>query len=153
MLAKVLVQLSLKEIIDIFVFDKEQVRPIIYNNLPGLVMKEGVDIFVQQLINMNEKELVRRAMNQLYNIDNNITHYANVLHVNKEMFIYILPSYVLDGLLEKIPMDDDYFLIMFTKYSMQHYLIDYLRMIVQINTKNSQLNKLIHDALIIVTLC
>lgn len=153
MLAKVLVQLSLKEIIDIFVFDKEQVRPIIYNNLPGLVMKEGVDIFVQQLINMNEKELVRRAMNQLYNIDNNITHYTNVLHVNKEMFIYILPSYVLDGLLEKIPMDDDYFLIMFTKYSMQHYLIDYLRMIVQINTKNSQLKKLIHDALIILTLC
>jgi hypothetical protein len=153
MLAKVLVQLSLKEIIDIFVFDKEQVRPIIYNNLPGLVMKEGVDIFVQQLINMNEKELVRRAMNQLYNIDNNITHYTNVLHVNKEMFIYILPSYVLDGLLDKIPMDDDYFLIMFTKYSMRHYLIDYLRMIVQINTKNSQLKKLIHDALIIVTLC
>lgn len=146
----VLLQLPLHDIIKLFVLDRNKLRPIIYNILPGLVTKEGVDVFCQQLINLNEKELLKKTVNQLYQIDHDIVHYVNILPY-QDVFLYILPNYELPNLLPTILKNkNEQFILHFLTYSIHYKLFGYLREIVQIKTNNIVLSDLIKDAKIIL---
>lgn len=153
-MSNVLLHLSLHEIINLFILDKKALRPIIYTILPGLITKNKVNEFCQQLINLDEKELLKKAVNQLYQIDHNINHYVNILKQDKHVFLYILPTYEMDNLLPTIlkMTTDSQFIIQLLNYSMQCSLLGYLHDIVKIKTNDDILSNLIKDAQIILDL-
>lgn len=153
-ITKILVELSFNDIINLFVLNKNELRPIIYHNLPGLVNKDGIDLFVNHLIIMSEKELLKKTINQLYQLEHDIMHYVDVLKRDQVMFISILPMYELDQLLDNVfkITKDDQFMIQFTIYSMNYCLVNYLKTIVKMKTKNVELKNLMIEAQIMIDL-